>query len=119
MSELEFETAAATLNMLVARRRRRRNAEAVVTLPDGIDEFLKGKPRQAVRTNVTRARANGVTRRKLGSVEEQRQRVGEVLERRGSDVPRVAEVARSRLRHCGRYHDSTRVAPGLRQSAGG
>ncbi len=89
------------LRSLVRRRfvgvPRRRNAVAVAALPGEIDEFLRGRPRQAVRTNITRAKAEGIECTRLSTRAEQARRVADVLATRDEDATRIRDVARERL----------------------
>ncbi len=62
-----------------------RVAVSVLTLPTGGEEYLRGRSRQAVRTNSTRAAAAGVTCRRMGRVEAE-VRITAVLRARGEEA---------------------------------
>ncbi|WP_018332931.1 hypothetical protein [Actinomycetospora chiangmaiensis] len=47
----------------------RRLAVSVLTLPDSLEDYLRGRSKQALRTNSRRAREAGVTCRRMGRVE--------------------------------------------------
>ena len=94
----------AYLRTLVGRRflglPRPRYAVATLELPATLDDYLRGKRRQAVRTNVSKARAARVRCVALEDPVEQRRRVADILDNRDGDTARVADVAGERL-HAG------------------
>ena len=64
---------------------RRRLGVSVLDLPDTIEDYLRGKQRQAVRTNVSRARRTGLTTVALDDVAAREQAIGVVLAGRRDD----------------------------------
>jgi hypothetical protein len=59
-----------------------RVAVSVLTLPHNPEDYMRGRKRQAVRTNVTQGRAIGITCRKEICPEQLRHRIHEVLDQR-------------------------------------
>lgn len=68
---------------------------AVLTLPDTQAEYLRGRPRQALRTNVQRATSAGVTCTSTPSAQEIRDGVARIASRRGQE-PAAMVIPRPR-----------------------
>lgn len=78
---------------------------AVLELPPTLPEYLRGKRRQALRTNVSRARELGVTARRLDDEPERRHALTEVFASRGTREPgRLAAVVEHALGRSDEVH---------------
>ncbi|HEX8123178.1 MAG TPA: hypothetical protein VF549_18140 [Solirubrobacteraceae bacterium] len=74
--------------------RARRPARAVLVLPSDPDEYLRGKARQALRTNVSRAKKVGIECRELRDAGEKRAALTRHMATRGEGGDVVAEFER-------------------------
>lgn len=68
-------------------RRSSRRAQAVLELPTVEKQYLTGRPKQALRTNLSHARKNGITSVRVASYEEWLEDLGVVLCARGDLEP--------------------------------